>query len=135
MARACYSEADIYLLDDPLSALDAHVGKHIFDKVIGPNGMLRDKTRVLVTHRISVLSQCDQIIVMKDGSISECGSYKQLLERKGDFAQFLLSHIAEGNNEDIDEEDLKLIDEIVKPDLERPLSTTKSTNSSQDGRH
>jgi ATP-binding cassette subfamily C (CFTR/MRP) protein 1 len=134
MARACYSEADIYLLDDPLSALDAHVGKHIFDKVIGPNGMLRDKTRVLVTHRISVLSQCDQIIVMKDGSISECGSYKELLERKGDFAEFLLSHIAEGNDEDIDEEDLKLIDEIVKPDLERQRSRTKSSNSSSDGR-
>jgi ATP-binding cassette subfamily C (CFTR/MRP) protein 1 len=134
MARACYSEADIYLLDDPLSALDAHVGKHIFDKVIGPNGMLRDKTRVLVTHRISVLSQCDQIIVMKDGSISECGSYKQLLERKGDFAEFILSHIAEGNDEDIDEEDLKLIDEIVKPDLERQRSTTKSSNSSTNGR-
>jgi ATP-binding cassette subfamily C (CFTR/MRP) protein 1 len=71
---------------------------------------------------------------MKDGSISECGSYKQLLERKGDFAQFLLSHIAEGNCEDIDEEDLKLIDEIVKPDLERQFSRSKSTNSSQDER-
>ena len=43
MARAVYFNADIYLLDDPLSAVDAHVGKHIFDNVIGPNGLLRNK--------------------------------------------------------------------------------------------
>lgn len=46
LARAVYRKADVYLLDDPLSAVDAHVGQHIFDKVIGPKGVLRDK----VTH-------------------------------------------------------------------------------------
>ena len=43
LARAVYRRADVYLLDDPLSAVDAHVGQHIFDKVIGPKGVLRDK--------------------------------------------------------------------------------------------
>lgn len=43
LARAVYRKADIYLLDDPLSAVDAHVGQHIFDKVIGPKGALKDK--------------------------------------------------------------------------------------------
>ena len=43
LARACYTESDIYLLDDPLSAVDSHVGKHIFDYVIGPNGLLKNK--------------------------------------------------------------------------------------------
>lgn len=43
LARAAYSEADIFLLDDPLSAVDSHVGKHLFDKVIGPNGVLKGK--------------------------------------------------------------------------------------------
>lgn len=43
LARAVYRKADVYLLDDPLSAVDAHVGQHIFDKVIGPRGVLRDK--------------------------------------------------------------------------------------------
>ena len=45
LARAVYSDADIYLLDDPLSAVDSHVGKHIFDEVLGPRGLLKDKVR------------------------------------------------------------------------------------------
>ena len=47
LARAVYFDADVYLLDDPLSAVDSHVGKHIFDKVIGPQGLLKDKVRGL----------------------------------------------------------------------------------------
>jgi ABC-type multidrug transport system fused ATPase/permease subunit len=43
LARAVYNDSDVYLLDDPLSAVDAHVGKHIFDNVVGPNGILKDK--------------------------------------------------------------------------------------------
>ena len=72
----------MYLFDDPLSAVDAHVGRHIFDKVLGPSGMLKDKTRVLVTHGIAFLPQVDQIIVMKDGQITETGNYQQLLAQK-----------------------------------------------------
>ena len=45
LARAVYQEADIYLLDDPLSAVDSHVGKHIFEKVVGPEGLLKGKVR------------------------------------------------------------------------------------------
>ena len=45
LARAVYQDADIYLLDDPLSAVDAHVGRHIFDRVIGPEGVLKNKVR------------------------------------------------------------------------------------------
>ena len=93
LARAVYSDADIYLLDDPLSAVDSHVGKHIFDKVIGPDGCLNGKTRVLVTHGVTFLPMVDQIIVMKKGVISEAGSYKQLLAQKGDFAEFLVEHL------------------------------------------
>ncbi len=48
LSRAVYSRSDIYLLDDPLSAVDAHVGKQIFERVIGPNGMLKNKTRLLL---------------------------------------------------------------------------------------
>lgn len=43
LARAVYQNADVYLLDDPLSAVDSHVGKHIFEHVIGPTGLLKKK--------------------------------------------------------------------------------------------
>ncbi|NXE47010.1 MRP6 protein, partial [Casuarius casuarius] len=93
LARAVYRKASIYLLDDPLSAVDAHVRQHIFEHVLGPNGLLKDKTRVLVTHTINVLPQVDNIVVLVDGTISEVGSYQELLQRNGAFAEFLHSHI------------------------------------------
>jgi ATP-binding cassette, subfamily C (CFTR/MRP), member 1 len=76
VARAVYSGADIYIFDDPLSAVDSHVGKHIFDNVLGENGILKGKTRFLVTHAISFLPKVDEIFVMVKGEISESGSYK-----------------------------------------------------------
>uniref|UniRef100_A0A8C0R6T9 Multidrug resistance-associated protein 1 n=1 Tax=Canis lupus dingo TaxID=286419 RepID=A0A8C0R6T9_CANLU len=92
LARAVYCDSDIYLFDDPLSAVDAHVGKHIFENVIGPKGMLKNKTRLLVTHSISYLPQVDVIIVMTGGKISEMGSYQELLARDGAFAEFLRTY-------------------------------------------
>uniref|UniRef100_A0A671V6B7 ABC-type glutathione-S-conjugate transporter n=1 Tax=Sparus aurata TaxID=8175 RepID=A0A671V6B7_SPAAU len=89
LARAVYRKADVYLLDDPLSAVDSHVGQHIFDKVIGPKGVLRDKTRILVTHGMSFLPQADHILVLVDGEITESGSYQELLSRHGAFADFI----------------------------------------------
>ncbi|XP_067139263.1 multidrug resistance-associated protein 1-like [Centruroides vittatus] len=97
LARAVYQNADIYLLDDPLSAVDSHVGKHIFQHVIGPKGMLKSKTRVLVTHAVSVLPEVDMIVVLKDGKIQEMGTYKELLEKGGSFAEFLQEHLRTEN--------------------------------------
>ncbi len=82
LARATYSYADLYLLDDVLSAVDAHVGKQLFERVIGPEGLLKRKTRIMVTHGVTYLPQVDQIIVIKDGEISETGTYKELLAKK-----------------------------------------------------
>ncbi|XP_032768995.1 multidrug resistance-associated protein 1 isoform X2 [Rattus rattus] len=92
LARAVYCNSDIYLFDDPLSAVDAHVGKHIFEKVVGPMGLLKNKTRILVTHGISYLPQVDVIIVMSGGRISEMGSYQELLDRDGAFAEFVRTY-------------------------------------------
>ncbi|XP_014382478.1 canalicular multispecific organic anion transporter 1, partial [Alligator sinensis] len=92
LARAVYSEADIYLLDDPLSAVDAHVGKHLFEHVLGPEGLLRDKTRILVTHGISFLPHTDKIVVLVGGAVSEHGSYGALLASGGAFAQYLSTY-------------------------------------------
>ncbi|NXB77213.1 MRP1 protein, partial [Donacobius atricapilla] len=93
LARAVYQKASIYLLDDPLSAVDAHVGQHIFEQVLGPSGLLKDKTRVLVTHTINILPQVDNIVFLVDGMISETGTYQELLQRNGVFAEFLRSHV------------------------------------------
>lgn len=100
LARAIYADADIYLLDDPLSAVDSHVGKHIFEQVIGPKGLLKNKTIILVTHGVTYLPQTDLIIVIKDGFVSENGTYQELLNRKGDFAEFLLQHISSDSVDD-----------------------------------
>ncbi|XP_053528124.1 ATP-binding cassette sub-family C member 6 isoform X4 [Artibeus jamaicensis] len=83
LARAVYRKAAVYLLDDPLAALDAHVGQHVFSQVIGPSGLLRGTTRILVTHALHVLPQADWIVVLEDGAIAEMGSYQELLNRKG----------------------------------------------------
>ncbi|XP_076856191.1 ATP-binding cassette sub-family C member 3 isoform X1 [Brachyhypopomus gauderio] len=110
LARALYSDADIYLLDDPLSAVDAHVAKHIFDNVIGPEGALCRKTRILVTHGISFLPQVDNILVLVDGRVSEMGSYQDLLKQNGAFAEFLRNYSLEDIIED-DEVTEVLVDE------------------------
>ncbi|XP_028034268.1 multidrug resistance-associated protein 1 isoform X4 [Bombyx mandarina] len=117
LARAVYHEADNYLLDDPLSAVDSHVGKHIFDKVIGPAGLLKDRTRVWVTHNVSYLAQTDLVVVLRDGQVSEAGSYQHLLEKKGAFADFLLHHLSDIEKTSPDELD------VLKQDLETKLGT------------
>ncbi|KAL5018705.1 hypothetical protein ScPMuIL_004427, partial [Solemya velum] len=133
LARALYQDSDIYLLDDPLSAVDSHVGKHIFENVIGPNGLLKNKTRILVTHGINFLPKMDTIVVLVDGKISEMGSYQQLLDHKGAFAQFLtdfLQHEMEIDDKDLDEIDgMKLSPIYVSRSLENLSSSTHNSLS------
>ncbi|XP_047509488.1 multidrug resistance-associated protein 1 isoform X3 [Pieris napi] len=117
LARAVYCDADNYFLDDPLSAVDSHVGKHIFDKVIGPNGLLQNKTRVWVTHQVSYLAQTDLVVVLRDGEVSEVGTYQQLLEKKGAFAEFLLNHLSDAERTSPEELD------VIKQDLESKLGS------------
>ncbi|XP_040836568.1 multidrug resistance-associated protein 1-like isoform X1 [Ochotona curzoniae] len=81
LARAVYSGADVYLLDDPLSAVDVHVGKQLFENVIGSSGLLRNKTRILVTHNLTLLPQVDLIVVMENGQIAQVGTYQDLLSK------------------------------------------------------
>lgn len=80
LARAVYQETDVYLLDDPLSAVDSHVSKHIFDLVLGPQGLLKDKARLLVTHALHLLPKCDNIILMDAGQVVDQGKYSELAD-------------------------------------------------------
>lgn len=89
LARAVYYEADIILLDDPLSAVDAHVGRHLFDKCI--KGVLQKKTRVLVTHQLNFIPEVDYVVFMKDGCIHEQGKYQDLIAKGGEFSDLMKS--------------------------------------------
>ncbi|XP_069108585.1 ATP-binding cassette sub-family C member 10-like [Argopecten irradians] len=77
LARALYQDKDVYLLDDPLAAVDAHVAQQMYDKCI--MGLLKNKTRILCTHHTHFLGEADLIIVMDDGIISKMGSPSEVL--------------------------------------------------------
>ncbi|KAF9914919.1 hypothetical protein BX616_007298 [Lobosporangium transversale] len=96
LARAAYQDADIYLLDDPLSAVDAHVSQHLWQNLVGPEGLLRNKTRLLVTHGIHHLEHVDQIVLLKGGTISEKGEYQQLMKERGAFYQLIKDFSTQG---------------------------------------
>ncbi|OIS99286.1 PREDICTED: ABC transporter C family member 2-like [Nicotiana attenuata] len=76
MARAVYSNSDVCIFDDPLSALDADVGRQVFERCI--KGELKGKTRVLVTNQLHFLSQVDRIILVHDGMVKEEGTFEYL---------------------------------------------------------
>ncbi|RWR99698.1 multidrug resistance-associated protein 4-like protein, partial [Leptotrombidium deliense] len=77
LARAVYDDANIYIFDDPLSAVDSTVANHIFHRCI--EEYLASKTRILVTHNLQFISRADKIIVMKDGKCLAFGTPQQLV--------------------------------------------------------
>uniref|UniRef100_A0A8C9WP25 Multidrug resistance-associated protein 4 n=1 Tax=Scleropages formosus TaxID=113540 RepID=A0A8C9WP25_SCLFO len=87
LARAVYQDADIYLLDDPLSAVDAEVGRHLFEQCIC--GLLRKKPRILVTHQLQYLKAAHQILVLKEGQAVAQGTYTELQRSGLDFTLLL----------------------------------------------
>ena len=117
------------------SAVDAHVGRHLFDKVIGSKGILSHKTRILVTHRASVLPFVDQIVVLKDGEIAECGSFEELIANKGDFAEFVAEYIIQQSESEIPEEEKDLVEQLkqqVRPFIERSISMMSERSQESD---
>ncbi|KAH8031458.1 hypothetical protein HPB51_017230 [Rhipicephalus microplus] len=89
LARAVYLDKDIYLLDDPLSAVDAEVCAKIFNKVIGPRGILQNKTRIFVTNNLALLQAVDVILFLNEGRVVDFGSYRELISKGGDFARVI----------------------------------------------
>lgn len=80
LARAIYKKADIYLLDDPLSAVDTHVGQHLFKECI--EGFLADKIRILVTHQLQHLASVKNLVLLNKGTVEQQGSYDELRDLK-----------------------------------------------------
>lgn len=86
LARAVYARADVYLLDDILSAVDQHVGRHIINEVVGPRGLLKDRTRILATNSIPVLKEAHYISMIVNGRITEQGTYWDAISGDGEIA-------------------------------------------------
>ncbi|KAK5645932.1 hypothetical protein RI129_004396 [Pyrocoelia pectoralis] len=108
LARSVYREADIYLFDDPLSAVDAHVGKHLFEQCILK--YLKDKTRILVTHQLQFLKHADIIVIINNGQIAKVGTYNELANHE-------LAHLQFETNEETE----KVVESTLSTSLSRNL--------------
>jgi ABC-type glutathione transport system ATPase component len=98
LARAVYSRSDIVLIDDPLSAVDAHVGEHIFKHTIC--GLLKDKCRILATHQLHVLDLCDRVALVDEGRIQAVATYTDLRQRSPDFNRLMALSIQREEGEE-----------------------------------
>ncbi|GER54532.1 ABC transporter family protein [Striga asiatica] len=90
IARAVYQDADIYLLDDPFSAVDAHTGTQLFQDCL--MGILKDKTILYVTHQVEFLPAADLILVMQNGEIAQAGTFDELLKQNIGFEVLVGAH-------------------------------------------
>jgi ABC-type multidrug transport system fused ATPase/permease subunit len=100
IARAIYFDADLILMDDPLSAVDAHVGRHIFDNAI--MGLLKGKARILATHQLWVLNRCDRIIWLEDGKIQAIDTFPNLMKEHAGFQLLMETTASEEKQEEPD---------------------------------
>jgi ATP-binding cassette subfamily C (CFTR/MRP) protein 1 len=144
LARAVYADSDICVLDDPLSAVDAHVSKTLVECFT--TGPLAKKTRVLVTHHLEVLPQADLIITMLDGRVAEIGSYAELMAAEGALAKLVQEHVSESRHEAKTEADELNPDEEIEIKHEKiedertvheegaaPEKETKKASTAQEG--
>ncbi|KAK0469891.1 ABC transporter [Desarmillaria tabescens] len=112
ICRAIYCDTDIQIFDDPLSALDAHVGKAVFQNVL--RNAASGKTRILVTHALHFLPQVDYIFTIAGGRIAERGTYDELMHKDGEFSKFYKEF---GSKEEKEEEE-KIEEETIE-DIEK----------------
>ncbi|XP_071501330.1 ATP-binding cassette sub-family C member 5-like [Diadema antillarum] len=131
LARAVYANQDVYLLDNPLSAVDAHVGQHIFKECI--RGVLREKTVLFVTHQLQYLQDCDTVVVMAGGRIVERGGHEELMELYGEYAGLISAHyFQDKEEEEAEEEDETAKEDVAKGQLGRQASLASSAGTDTD---
>nr|XP_015223849.1 PREDICTED: multidrug resistance-associated protein 9 [Lepisosteus oculatus] len=103
LARAVYSNRNVFLLDDPLSAVDAHVGKHIFEECIKKE--LRGKSVILVTHQLQYLEFCDEVLLLENGEVKEMGTHKSLMDAQSKYSQLIKNFQQSDDSNDVDREE------------------------------
>ncbi|XP_056011170.1 ATP-binding cassette sub-family C member 4-like isoform X2 [Ostrea edulis] len=111
LARTIYREADVYLLDDPLGAVDTDVGSHLFQKCICE--FLRGKTRILVTHQLQYLRSADRIVILNEGRVVSVGTYDELVRQGTEFSLILSDHDKD-MEEPEEEQDKKVKSKVEK---------------------
>lgn len=111
ICRAIYVNADILIFDDPLSALDAHVGKSVFNNVF--LGAAAGKTRILVTHALHFLPQVDYIYTVVEGKVAERGTYPELIAKDGAFSRFIKEFGSKEEKEEKEEEAIEDASTVV----------------------
>ncbi|XP_042489373.1 ABC transporter C family member 3-like isoform X2 [Macadamia integrifolia] len=116
IARALYHDADIYLLDDPFSAVDAQTGTHLFKECL--LGILDSKTVIYVTHQVEFLHTADLILVMRDGRITQAGKYEEILSSGTDFIELVGAH-------------KKALEDLIS--IEHKATLDNSINDEEDG--
>lgn len=84
LARALYKDAPVVILDEPTAALDPIAESEMYEKY---DEMIRGKTGIFISHRLSSTRFCDRILFMEKGRIAEEGSHQELMERKGAYAE------------------------------------------------
>ncbi|KAG7236959.1 hypothetical protein INR49_032966 [Caranx melampygus] len=131
LARAIYSNKDIFLLDDPLSAVDAHVGKHIFEECIKKE--LQGKSIILVTHQLQYLEFCDDILLLEDGEVREAGNHQALMKANGRYAQLITNYQMEQSKTQKEEGDTSPEDAAQLKEVEpRPRADSGIVNPAFD---
>lgn len=120
LARAIYSRADVFLLDDVLSAVDAHVGKKITNSVLAPGGILASKTLILATNSVKILRIAQQTVFLKDQQIIERGTFDELMASKGEVSKLMTEFAKEDEESGDTEEDLKLVKSSSSSDEDKP---------------
>ncbi|KAI8926103.1 hypothetical protein BC831DRAFT_511949 [Entophlyctis helioformis] len=124
LARAVYADADVYLLDDPLSALDAQVGRYIFEHCI--RGLLKKKAVLLVTHLLQYVEKCDQVLLLEGGSITHFGTFGRVASVDG--SMFALAMREFSMAEGLD----KILDASAQRE-ERRMTRTRSARGQAHG--
>ncbi|XP_071733698.1 ABC transporter C family member 3-like [Rutidosis leptorrhynchoides] len=122
IARALYQDADIYLFDDPFSAVDAHTGSHLLKECMLQ--FLDSKTVIYITHQVEFLPAADLILVLRDGKITQAGKYNDILNSGSDFMELVGAH----------KEALSAIDSMGRTDQEQTDSSQKKPNNTQNNK-